>query len=126
MDANFSFMSQRYLATKEIFLYHQITRLLKINKCFHSYLLNDKRYLKNSNGSEFRIKSTLNTVIFVKIYIQISVHCQKNRNAKISHIFGTDRDNSKIRKVLTSAYHQEQAVEVSRKSANFSFARVKG
>ena len=46
----------QYLATKEIFLYHQITHLLKINKCFHSYLFNGKRYLKNSNGSELRIK----------------------------------------------------------------------
>ena len=45
---------------------------------------------------------------------------------KISHIFWTDRDISKIRKVLNSAYHEEQAVEVSRKSANFSFAGVKG
>ena len=45
---------------------------------------------------------------------------------KISYIFWTDRDISKIRKVLNSAYHEEQAVEVSRKSANFSFANVKG
>ena len=34
-----------------------------------------------------------------------------------------DRDISKI---LNSAYHEEQAVEVSRKSANFSFYVVKG
>ena len=37
-----------------------------------------------------------------------------------------DRDISKIRKILNSAYHEEQAVEVSRKSANFSFFVVKG
>ena len=34
-----------------------------------------------------------------------------------------DRD---ILKILNSAYHEEQAEEVSRKSANFSFAGVKG
>ena len=32
-----------------------------------------------------------------------------------------NRDISKIQKVLNSAYHEEQAVEVSRKLANFSF-----
>ena len=37
-----------------------------------------------------------------------------------------DRDISKIRKVLNSVYHKEQAVEVSQKSANFSFAGVEG
>ena len=37
-----------------------------------------------------------------------------------------DKDILKIRKVLNSAYHVEQAEEVSRKLANFSFAGVKG
>ena len=37
-----------------------------------------------------------------------------------------DRDISKIWIVLNSAYHEEQAVEVSRKSVNFSFFVVKG
>ena len=50
----------------------------------------------------------------------------KKRKTKISHIFGTDGDISKIRKVLNLAYHKEQAVEVSQKSVNFSFAGVKG
>ena len=45
---------------------------------------------------------------------------------QISYIFWTDRDISKIRKVLNSAYHEEQAVEGSRKSANFSFSSLKG
>ena len=40
-------------------------------------------------------------------------------------IFGTDRDILKIRKVY-SVYHEEQAEEVLRKSANFLFAGVKG
>ena len=88
--------------------------------------MNGKRYLKNSNSSEISIKSTLGTVIFVKIDFQKSAHCSKNRKTKISHIFGTDRDISKIRKVLNSVYHEEQAVEVSRKPANFSFFYVKG
>ena len=52
---------------------------------------------------------------------------KKNHQTKISHIFRTDRDISKIRKVLNSAYryHEEQVVEVLRKSAKFSFAGVK-
>ena len=50
----------------------------------------------------------------------------KKKKTKISHILGTDRDILKIRKVLSSAYHDEQAEEVSRKSAKFSFAGVKG
>ena len=42
------------------------------------------------------------------------------------HIFGTDGDISNIRKNLNSAYHEEQAVEVSRKSANFCLPASKG
>ena len=41
-------------------------------------------------------------------------------------MFWTDRDISKIRKVLNSAYHEKQAVEVSRKSLTFSFSSLKG
>ena len=37
-----------------------------------------------------------------------------------------DRDISKIRKVLNSVYHDEQDVELSRKSVNFSFFVDKG
>ena len=48
------------------------------------------------------------------------------KKGKTSHIFGTDRDILKIRKVLNSAYHEEQKKEVSQKSANFSCAGVKG
>ena len=50
----------------------------------------------------------------------------KNRKTKISHIFGADRDISKIRKVLSSAYKEEEAIEFSQKSANFLFFVVKG
>ena len=52
--------------------------LLKINNCFHSYLLNGRRYPKHSNESKFSIKRSLNSVIFVKISFQISIHCKKN------------------------------------------------
>ena len=38
-----------------------------LKKCFNLYLLNSKRSLKNSNGSDFSVESTLNSVIFVKI-----------------------------------------------------------
>ena len=44
---------------------------------------------------------------------------------KILHIFGTDRDILKIRKVLHSAYLEEQAEEVLRKSAAGSFFSTK-
>ena len=45
---------------------------------------------------------------------------------KCLHNFWTDRDISKIWKVLNSAYHKEQAVEVLQKSVNFSFFVIKG
>ena len=91
-------------------------------KCFHLYLLNGRRFLKNFNGSEFNIKSTLNTVIFVKISFQISKHCQKNQKTKISNIFGTDKDIAKIPTVLSSAHHEELVLKISRK---FRRQRVK-
>ena len=39
--------------------------------------------------------------------------------------FGTDRDISKMRKVLNPAKYKEKAIEVSRKSVIFSFFVVK-
>ena len=79
-----------------------------------------------SNRSAISINININTVIFVKIGFQISTHIKKKLKTNISHIFRTDRDISKSRKVLSSAYHEEQAIKVLRKSANFLLAGVKG
>ena len=100
--------------------------LLKIYKCFHWYLLNGRRYHNNSKGSEFSVKSTLNTVIIVKISFQISKHCYKNQKTKILNIFGTDRDIAKIPTVLNSAPHRKLVLKILRKSENIFFSSSKG
>ena len=65
--------------------------------------LNSKRYHKNSNSSEFSIKSTLHTVIFVKnIFSNKQALVEKLKKKKISDIFGMDRDITKISIVLNS------------------------
>ena len=49
-------------------------RVNSLNKFTFSFI-SLKRDLKNSIGSEFSVKSSLNTVIFVKIYFQIRLPC---------------------------------------------------
>ena len=105
----------------------------KTSHCGHALLkkvnaLTDIFWTVNdiSNRSAISINITINTVIFVKIGFQISTHIKKKLKTNISHIFITDRDISKSRKVLSSAYHEEQAIKVLRKSANFLLAGVKG
>ena len=74
-------------------------------KSFKKYLRDIK---KNSNRSEFSIKSNLKSVSFVKIGFYISMHMlKKNVENKKLHIFITDRDIAKIQTVLITANYEE-------------------
>ena len=90
--------------------------MLKIRKFNCLYFKNSTRYLRNSNGFEFRGVLAIYCKKLTMFVLEINVHCYQKPKIKKCRISVTKKDIAKIPTDLNSRSLEEQLVIFSRKS----------